>query len=115
MMSQAQGTQILKSFRSKISASNLLAMFLVAMQTLGPQGLGDYALLACELERAGKHYNVGDLNYLDFGIVATTTEMTIRITRLRELHRLRELARLGERLAEMPLKLERSPICSSWI
>jgi replicative DNA helicase len=69
-----------------------------AISSLGPDQL-DYTLLYDELERQGHAISFDVLVHLDDGVV-TEIRMARRIERLKELHRLRQLASLGQQLSE---------------
>jgi len=100
MLVQAQGAQLLSELCPEDFTINFTRDVFAAMQRLGAEGLGDYALLQHELARAGTNYRLDELMLLERGVVALGSEMTKRITALRELRRLRALARLGERISD---------------
>lgn len=103
MLSPSQAKELIAAASPELFSITFTRDVFTAICALGPDCL-DYPLLAHELERSGKHFNLGDLACLDNGVVVEIP-MTKRIVRLKELHRLRELARLGERLAEMPFEI----------
>jgi replicative DNA helicase len=69
-----------------------------AICSLGSDRL-DYTLLYSELQRQGRRISLDVLVHLDDGVVPQIP-MARRIERLKELHRLRQLASLGAQLSD---------------
>jgi replicative DNA helicase len=68
----------------------------LAIRELGPEALDPF-LLEHELDRQGGHVDFGILTSLDHGVVFSRP-MAYYLARLQEQYKLRQLARLGERL-----------------
>jgi replicative DNA helicase len=98
LWSKQQAEELIRDASVELFTTNYYRDVFTAILALGPDAL-DAGLLADELDRTGKHVDPAVLGSFYDGYPLTDS-MKIRITRLRELHRLRELARLGERLGE---------------
>lgn len=102
MMVRAQAVELIRDGSPELFTISFTQDIFAAICAVGPDAL-DYTLLADELERNGKHIDFGALTLLDHGVVVEIP-MAKRIARLRELHRLRQLCRLGEWLASAPFE-----------
>jgi replicative DNA helicase len=91
-----QAAELILNGRVEFFTSTTTRNIFSAMCCLGADAL-DVNLLHLELEREGHPVDFAALMRLDWGVVIEIP-MAKRLVRLSELHRLRQLARLGERL-----------------
>jgi hypothetical protein len=103
MLSLVQAKELIAAAATELFSISFTRDIYEAIVSLGANCL-DYPLLIDELERTGKHFNLGDLGHLEDGVVIEVP-MSERLARLQELRRLRELVRIGEELATAPYEI----------
>jgi hypothetical protein len=103
LWSKSQAEELIRDASVELFTTNVYRDVFTAICALGPNVL-DTGLLAHELDRTGKHVAPAVLGSFYDGYPLSDS-MTIRIARLCELRRLRELARLGERITESALEI----------
>jgi replicative DNA helicase len=98
ILSPSQAKLLIESGSVELFSINFTRDVFAAMVRLGSDSL-DCALIAYEITRVGKEPDFAAIASLLDGVVVESP-MSARLSRLRELHKMRSLGRLGERLTE---------------
>jgi hypothetical protein len=103
LWSKSQAEELIRGASVELFTTNNYRDVFTAICGLGPDAL-DVGLLADELDRTGKHVEPAVLGSFYDGYPLTDC-MKIRIVRLKELYRLRELAKIAEQLSSAPFEI----------